>query len=427
MHVAVCVVVLLHARVNVRVYARINAWIHRRVLHGALSRCSLHGSNHRHVLHTRMALIVVAMVLVVVLLVLQMGVHLLLVLVLQVLELMRAHVVVVQQVWLVTHGGSGSASGRSVLRSVKGLLHKGSSVLGALLLAANHGEVGLWGVVVGRVDHAQDPHLAVLLVVVVPVKVVQLLLHLLRLVFFWWVQVGHQSVSALGSLGVRHTLSFGGVLHGGSKRARTLTLEVHRLGLRAVDHDLALLLLVEHGFHVLDQLLLAGECLDDVALAVSRNQVPARLVVKRARGHPHGVLLVRRRLHLLVDGLHLVHLVMRLHLVVQRHLVVHLVLLHLVLVLLHLMLLLLQVVLRHLVHLLLLLQRGHVQHVPVVLQLVVVVHHARVREVVLRQRHGGGRVVVHLLVVHVLHLVVLVVLEMGACQSLVGSGRTRHT
>ena len=307
------------------------------------------------------------------------------------------------------------------------LLHKSSGVLCSLFLAPDHGEVGLRRVVVRRVDHSQDPHFAVLLVIIVAVELVLILLHLLLLVLLGWVQVGHQSVAALGSLGVRYSLSFGGILDGRSERPRPLALEVHGLGFTRVYDNLTLLLLVQHGLDVLDQLLLGIESLDNVSLSVSQHQVSAGLVVERVSGQANWVLLVERRLHLVLQGLHLVlqglHLVLQL--VVGLHLVLQLVMLMHLLVLLQLVVLL-HLVVRHLLHLLLLVQRSHVQHVPVVLRLVVVVHHAGIAEVVLRQRHRSSGVVVHLLVVEMLHLLVVVVLKVTTCQPLVGGRRAGH-
>lgn len=444
MHVAVGMVVLLHARVHIRIHIRIDTWVHRRVLHGIVSWRSLHGSNHCHILDRGMGLIVVSVMLVVMLWVLHVRVELLLVLVLQVLELVGQQVVVVKKVLLVSHSCGSSRGSQRTLRAVQWLLNQGTGILCSLLLAANHGEVGLWSVVVGWMDHAQDPHLTILLVVhIVAIELVGLLLHLLGLILLWRIQVGHQTVATLGSLGVSHSLSLGGILDGGSEGSRTLALEVHCLGLGRVDDNFTLLLLVEHGLDVLDQLLLGRERLDDVALAVSQHQVATGLVVERVGGHAHGVLLVGRRLHLLVQGLHLlVHLVMRLHLMMRLHLLVLQRMVLQLMVWLHVMCL--HVVLGNLLHLLLLvLQSGHVQHVPVVLRLVVVVaHHVGVGEVMVGQGHGCGRIVVQLLVVLevLLHLVLLVllmllvllvllvlleVLKMLAVESIVGV-RSRH-
>lgn len=122
-----------------------------------------------------------------------------------------------------------------------------------------------------RVDHSQDPHLRVLLVIirVATIKFIRLLLHLLGLILLRRIQVGNQSVSTLGSLGVGNSLSLGSILDSGSERARSLTLEVHSLRLRRVDHNLTLLLLVEHGLDILNQVQFTGESLDDVTLTVS--------------------------------------------------------------------------------------------------------------------------------------------------------------
>lgn len=154
--------------------------------------------------------------------------------------------------------------------TVQWLLHQRAGELQALFL----GRRGLRRVVVGGVDHPQHPHLTgvgagdarVVVELVVDGPVLTFLDALL--VLFLRVQVGHQAVRTLVTLGVGHPLSLAGVLDGGPERARPLTLEVHRLGLGRVDDNLALLRVVEHILDVLDELALAGERLDDLVLDV---------------------------------------------------------------------------------------------------------------------------------------------------------------
>lgn len=419
----VSVVVLLHARVHVWVHTRINTWVHRRVQQ-TLARGSLHGSNHSNILNRGVSPVIVVMVLEVVVLVkLLLLMKLLLLVLLEVLVLLLLEVVVLKELRLVSNSGSGSGGGSSTTVAVQGLLHQGSGVLGSLLLPTNHGKVGLGRMVVRRVDHSQDPHLRVLLVVVVvAVKLVGLLLHLLGLVLLRRVQVGHQSVAALGSLGVRDPLSLCRVLDRCSKRPGALALEVHRLGLGRVDDNLALLLLVEHVLHVLDQIQLAREGFDDVALAVSQHQKTTVLVVNAGSGHSHRVLVLWQLL--------LVQLLLQVVLLVQLLLRQRVLLQVLVLQVLVLQVLLLQMLL---LHLLLLLHLGSLRstHVDpaVVLVLVVVAHDCRIGKIVgVCQSNGGSSGVVHLrLVVNLLLLQVVLVLGAKlAGGSLVGGGRPGH-
>lgn len=394
------VVVLLDAWVHVWIDTGVNAGVHGRIQQALVTWSSLHGSNHSNILHRWVRAVIVVVVLVV-LWVVEVGVVKLRLL-LEVLVLLLLEVVVVQKLWLVANSSGGGGSGSSIsAATVQRLLHQGSGVLSSLLLAANHGKVWLRRVVVSWVDHSQDPHLRVLLVVLVAVKLVGLLLHLLGLLLLRWVQVGHQPVATLGSLGVSNSLSLGGVLDSGSERARSLTLEVHRLGLGGVDHNLALLLLVENGLDILDQLLLAGESLDDVALTVSRHEVPTVLVVNSGSWEPTHVLVLG---HLLLLQVLLVQLLLQV-LLVQRVLLQVLVLQVLVL-----QVLLLQVLLLQLLLLLHLRSGGTQVDATVVLAIVVVVaHHSWVGEVVpVSQGNGGGSGVVQLLVVEVLLLEVLV-------------------
>lgn len=277
-----------------------------------------------------------------------------------------------------------------------------------------------------RVNHTQDPHLRVLLVVVVvAVKLVGLLLHLLGLILLRRVQVGNQSVATLGSLGVGHSLSLGGILDRGSEQSRTLTLEVDCLGLGRVDDDLALLLLVENVLHVLDQIQLAAERLDDVTLTVSQHQKSTVLVVNSSSGHSQRVLVLRQLLlvQLLLQVVLLLQMLLRQGVLLQV-LVLQVLVLQVVL--------LLQVLLLHLLlHLLLLSSGGGAQvHTTVVLVLVVVPHNSgRVGEVVsIGQSNGSGSGVVHLrLVVHLLLLQVVLVLRGNLPGGpLVGGGGAGH-
>lgn len=67
MNVSVGMIMLLYARVHIRVYARVDARVHWWILHGNLARGSLHGSNDSHILYTWVGLVMVYMVLLVVL------------------------------------------------------------------------------------------------------------------------------------------------------------------------------------------------------------------------------------------------------------------------------------------------------------------------------------------------------------------------
>lgn len=141
------------------------------------------------------------------------------------------------------------------------------------------------------VNHSQDPYFAgavghgvlvlelVKLVVYVFVKGIVFRLLGPLLVFFGRIQVGHQPVPTLVSLGVRNSLSLGGVLDRRSERPRPLTLEINRLRLRRVDHNLALFLVVEHVLHKLHQLWLARKRLDDLIFHKLRREVLAPLVL----------------------------------------------------------------------------------------------------------------------------------------------------
>lgn len=335
MDMAVRMVVLLHTGVHIWIHRRIDAGVHRWVQQRGVSWCRLDRSNHRHILHRRVGRFLVMVVRMVVCGVLEMWVEVLL-LVLEVLVWVPLKMLVVEHVGLVTDSsGSGGGGSGSTLTSVQRLFHQGSGVLGALLLAANSGEVGLRRVVVCRVDHAQDPHLSLALILLVAVELI-VLLNLLGLILLWRVQVGDQAVTTLGPLGVCHTLSLCSVLDGSSERSRTLALEVHRLWLGRVDDDLALFLLVKHRLHVLHQIQLTVEGLDDVPLAVAGNEEPTVLIVNTSRWHPHWVLV----------GWHLLLVQLLLQLVVWREMLLHwnvlhqVVLLHLVVLLLHLVVLL---------------------------------------------------------------------------------------
>lgn len=407
MDVAVSMVVLLHAWIHVRIHARLDTRVNRWVQQTSVAWSSLHRGDNGNILHRGMVVLVVVLCVLKMLRVLEvLVVELLLVLRLEVLILLRLEMVMIKKLRLVSDSGSSGSGGGSTTVTVQRLFHQRSGVLCSLLLAADSGKVRFWRMVVRRVDHTQNPHLRVLLVVVVvcAVEFVGLLLHLLSLVLLWRVQVGHQSVSTLASLGVRHSLSLGSVLDGGSERARSLALEVHSLWLRRVDDNLALFLFVEHSLDILDQVLLTGESLDNVAFAVSRHKEAAILVVNPRGGECHGVLVLWQ---LLAVQLLLVQLLLQVVLLLQRVLLQVLVLQVLVL-----QVLLLQVLLLHL--LLLHLRGGGSAHVnaTVVLALVVVVAHdgSRVGEVMpVGQRNGGGGGVVQLLlVVEVLLLQVLV-------------------
>lgn len=426
-HVAVGVVVLLHAWVHVRVHAGIDARVNRRVQQRIVAGSSFHRGNNRHVLHRRVGVLMVVVRHVVVLLVLELlMVELLLVLRLEVLVLLCLEVVVVKKLWLVSHSSCGCGCGRCTAVAVQWLFHQRSGVLGSLLLTTHGGEVGLRRVVVGWVDHTQDPHLRVLLVVVVvaTVELIGLLLHLLGLVLLRWVQVSHQSVATLASLGVRHSLSLGGVLDGGSERAGSLALEVHRLGLGRVDDNLALLLLVEHGLDVLHQVLFTGERLDDVALAVSGHKETAVFVVNARGRERHPVLVLGQ---LLTVQLLLVQLLLQMVLLLQVVLLLQWVLLQVLV----LQVLLLQVLLLHLLLLQLRRRGGTHVHTAVVRVVVLVVAHDRrgVGEIMTigqRNRSSGG-VVQLLLVMEVLLLQVLVLGRKSLTgRSFIRGGRSGH-
>lgn len=160
--------------------------------------------------------------------------------------------------------------------AVQWFLHQGPGELQALLFRRRR----LGRVVVGGVDHPQHPHLAGVGTgdarVVVELVVDQAVLALFDalLVLLLRIQVGDQPVRTLVPLGVCHPLSLAGVLDGGPEQPRPLALEVHRLGFRRVDDNLALLRVVEHVFHVLDELGLAGERLDDLVLDVPALEHP---------------------------------------------------------------------------------------------------------------------------------------------------------
>lgn len=212
-NVTMCVVVLLYRRIHVRIDAGVDAGIHRRVQQ-TRTRSSFHGSNGSHILHRGMTTIVV---------VLKVGsvlkvrvVELLLRVMLQVQIQLRLEVVVIEKLGLVTNRGSGSYSWVAV--AVHGLLNQSASVLRSLLLPANNSKVGLRRMVVSRLNHSQDPHLRVLLVVIeAAIEFVGVLLDFLGLVLLRRVQVGNQSVSTLTSLRVSDSLSLGSVFDGSSE------------------------------------------------------------------------------------------------------------------------------------------------------------------------------------------------------------------
>ena len=413
----VSMVMLLDTWVNVWVHAWVNAWVHWWVQQSWVTWSSLHGSNNSNILYRWVGTIIVVVLLVVVRLVMKVRVVKLRLL-LEVLVLLLVHVVVVHKLRLVTNSNcSGSGSCSSSI-AVQWLLHQSSSVLSSLLLTTNHGEVWLRRMVVSWVDHSQDPHLRILLVILVvrAVEFIWLFLHLLGLILLWRVQVGNQSVSTLGSLGVSNSLSLGSILDGGSERTRSLTLEVDGLWLGGVDDNLTLLLLVEHSLDILDQLLLAGESLDDVTLAVSRHEVTTILVVNSSSRKTQRVLVLRHLLLVQLLVLQLLVQVVLLQWVLLQVLMLQVLVLHVQLLLLHLLLLHLS-------------SGGAHVNATVILTLVVMVSHhgSRVLELMVGQCNGSSGSVVHLLMVKVLLLKVLVLGSKALTSgSLVGGRGTGH-
>lgn len=419
----VSVVVLLDTWINVWVHARVNAWVYRWVQHAWVTWSSLHCSNNSDILHGWVRAIIVMVLLVVVLLV-EVGVVKLRLL-LKVLVLLLVQVVVLHKLRLVSNSDSSGGSGGGSPVTVQWLLDQRSGVLGSLLLATDHCKIWLRRMVVSWVNHSQDPHLRILLIVLMvrTIEFIRLLLHLLGLVFLWRVQVSNQSVSTLGSLGVSNSLSLGGILDSGSKRAGSLTLEVDGLWLGRVDDNLALLLLVKDSLDVLHQLLLAGESLDDVALTVSRNEIATVLVVDSSGRKTQGVLVLRHLLLVQLLVLQLLLQVVLLQWVLLQVLVLQVLVLQLLL-----QVLLLQLLLLHL-------SSGGAQvNTAVVLTFVIVVAHnsSRVLELMVGQSNSGSSGVVHLLMVKVLLLKVLLLEvlvlrgEAQAGRSLVGGGGSRH-
>lgn len=255
--------------------------------------------------------------------------ELLLLLLLKVMLLLKKLVVVEQSLRVASD--SSNSSGSAVVATVQRLLNQSSCVLSSLLLtAAARSEVRLRWVIVSWVDHSQDPHFQLLLIVIWVAVKLGFLLHLLSLILVWRVQVCNQSVTTLGSLGVGNSLSLSSILDSRSERTRALTLEVDGLRLRRVDNNLTLLLLVQYSLDVFHKLLFGGESLDDITLGMSRNKETTVFKLHRRRLElvllnvllllqmvlRNVVLLLQRMVHLLLVKLRMV-VVMQLVLVVQ--------------------------------------------------------------------------------------------------------------